>query len=84
MKMKDYHNFYLKCNVLLLADIFEKCRYSSLRNYGLCPSHYFECIILSSDAMLNIRKVVLELNSDPDMILFFKKGMRGRVPNISK
>ena len=24
--MKDYHDFYLKCNVLLLADVFEKCR----------------------------------------------------------
>ena len=30
--MKDYHNLYLKCDVLLLADVFEKCRNNSLKN----------------------------------------------------
>ena len=30
--MKDYHNLYLKCNVLLLADVFEKFRNNSLKN----------------------------------------------------
>ena len=35
--MKDYHDLYLKCNVLLLADVFEKFRNNSLKIYGLCP-----------------------------------------------
>ena len=39
--MKDYHDLYLKCDVLLLADVFEKFINNSLKNYGLCPSHYF-------------------------------------------
>ena len=30
--VKDYHNLYLKCNVLLLADVFEKIRNNSLKN----------------------------------------------------
>ena len=38
--MKYYHNLYLKCDVLLLADVSEKFRNNSLKNYGLCPSHY--------------------------------------------
>ena len=38
--MKDYHNFSLKCDVLLLADVFEKFRNNNLKNYELCPSHY--------------------------------------------
>ena len=38
--MKGYHNLYLKCNVLLLADVFEKNRKNSVKNYGLFPSHY--------------------------------------------
>ena len=30
-KMKNYHNFHLKCDVLLLASVFEKFRNSSLK-----------------------------------------------------
>ena len=37
--MKDYHSLYLKCNVLLIADLFEKFRNNSLKNYGLRPNH---------------------------------------------
>ena len=81
--MKDYHNLYLKCDVLLLADVFEKLRDNSLKNYGSCPSHYLSAPGLIWDAMLNMRKVKLELNSDPDMYIFFEQGMRDRVSYIS-
>ena len=37
--MKDFHDLYFKCDMLLLA-VFEKFRNNSLKNYGLCPSHY--------------------------------------------
>ena len=33
--MKGYHNLYLKCDVSLLADVFEKFRNNSFKNYGL-------------------------------------------------
>ena len=39
--MKGYHDLYLKCDVLLLADVFEKFRNNGLNIYGLCPSHYW-------------------------------------------
>ena len=39
-KMKDYHKFWLKYDVLLLVYVFEKFGHISLKNYGLCPSHY--------------------------------------------
>ena len=44
--MKDYHDMYLKCGVLLLADIFEKSRNNSIKNCGLYLSYYFENTIL--------------------------------------
>ena len=66
--MKDYHDLYLKCDVLLLADVFEKFRNNSLKNYGLCPSHYLSEPGLSWDAMLKTTKIELELIPDPDIL----------------
>ena len=59
--MKDYHDLYLKCDVLLLGDVFEKFRNSSFKNYGLWPSHYLSAPGLSWDAMLKMTKIKLEL-----------------------
>ena len=71
--MKDHYDLYLNCDVLLLADVFEKFRNNSLKNNGLCPSHYLRAPALSWDAMLNMTKVKLELITDPDRYIFFEK-----------
>ena len=63
--MKDYHDLYLKWDVLLLTDVFENFRNNSLINYGLCPSHYLSLPALSWDAILNMTKMKLEFISDP-------------------
>ena len=55
-KMKDYHNLYLTCDVLLLADVFEKFRNISLKNYELCPSHYSRAQDLIWVAMFKMTK----------------------------
>ena len=76
-------DLHLKCDVLLLADVFEKFRNNSLKNYGLCPSHCLGAAALSWDAMLNMKQMNLEHISDPDMYIFFEKGMRGGISYIS-
>ena len=84
MKMiKDYHDLYLKCDVLLLADIFKKFRNNNLKNYGLIPSHCLSAPRLNWDAMLKMTKIELELIPDPDMYIFFEKGIRGEISYIS-
>ena len=45
--MKDYHDLYLKCEFLLLADFFEMFRNNNFNNYGLCPSNYLSARGLS-------------------------------------
>ena len=74
--LKEYHELYLKCDVLLLVDVFEKSINNSLKNYELCPSHYLSTSALSWDEMLNMTKFVLELIPDTDMYIFFGKGTR--------
>ena len=74
--MKNYHHLHLKCDVLLLADVFEKFGNSNLKNYGFL-SHYLSTPASSWDAVLSMTK--LELIFDVDMHLFFLKGMRDRV-----
>ena len=57
--MKNYYNLYLKRDILLLADVFEKFRNRSRENYGLCSSHYLNAPPLNWDAMLSMSKVDL-------------------------
>ena len=56
----DFHNHYLKKDVLLLADEFEKFIFTSLKYYNLDPCHYFSAPELSWDAMLKMTKVESE------------------------
>ena len=75
---------YLKTDVLLLFDFFEKFIDVCLKDYGLIPCHYFSSPGLSWDAMLKMTGIRLEKISDIDMHLFLEKGMRGGVSYISK
>ena len=38
--MGDYHDLYVQCDTLLLADVFEKFRDTCIEIYGLDPSHF--------------------------------------------
>ena len=48
----EYHDLFLKSDVLLLADVFQKFVKTCLNYYGLDPCHYFSAPRLSWDAML--------------------------------
>ena len=83
----DYHDLYLKTDVLLLADVFEKFINTCLDYHGLDPCHYFPSPGLSWDAMLKMTTIELELRIraiEIDMHLFIEKGMRGSISYINK
>ena len=50
--MGEYHDLYLKTDVILLADIFENFRDVCLKNYKLDPAWYHTSPGLSWDALL--------------------------------
>ena len=86
-KMKavgDYQDLYLKTDVLLLIDVFDKFIGVCLEYYGLDPCHYFSSPGLSWDPMLKMIGVELELISDIEMCLFIEKGIRGGISYIAK
>ena len=83
-KMKEYYKLYLKCDVLLLANVLQKLRSVCLEYYRLDRCHYFSSPELSYDAMLKITNVELELTTDVDINKFIEKGMRGGVSHRAR
>ena len=57
---KDFHNHYLKKDVLFLSDVFEKFISTCLKYYNLDLCHYFSAPGLSWDAMLKMTGVALK------------------------
>ena len=81
---KDFHNHYLKKDVLFLADVFEKFISTCQKYYNLDPCYHFSAPGLFWDALLKMTKVELEKISGADMHLFVEKGMRGGISYINK
>ena len=82
--MGDYHDYYLKLDVLLLADVFGKFIDMCLKFYGFDPCHYFSSPGLRWDTMLKMTGVKLEKISDIDVYLFIEKRMKEGISYIAK
>lgn len=91
LKMKtfeEYLMFYLKTDVLLLADVFENYRDTMLNSHKLDPACYITSPGFSWDALLYkmskgpIKQ--LEQLTDYDMVMFFERGTRGGMCVVSK
>ena len=74
--MRDYHDFYLKLDVLLLADVFENFRLTASSSYGLDPLHYLTLPSYSWDACLKKTRVELDLLDDPEKFLMIENNVK--------
>ena len=78
----DYHDIYLKSDVFILADIFQKFREVCMQVYRLDPAHFYSAPNLSWDVMLITTGVKMELMQDIDQLLFFEKAIRGGINGL--
>ena len=81
---QDYHDLYLKTDVLLLADVMDNYRAVTLSSHQLDPLNFLTAPSLSFNAALKRTKVELRLLTDLDMIHFFQRGIRGGLSYICK
>ena len=79
----DYQNIYLRTDVFLLGDNFQKFREVCMQVYKLDPAHFYSAPNLNWDAMLITTGKKLELLQDIDQLLFFEKGIRGGINVLS-
>ena len=75
----DYHDLYLRTDVVLLANMYEAFRDTCLKHYKLDPAHFYTSPGLAWKACLKHTGIKLELLTNPDMLLMFKQGIRGGI-----
>ena len=75
----DYHDLYLRTDVVLLANVYEAFRDTCLTHYKLDPAHFYTSPGLAWKACLRCTGIKLELLTDPDMLLMFERVIRGGI-----
>ena len=75
--MGEYHDLYLKTDVLLLTDVFENFRDMCLSYYGLDPVYYYTLPNFAFDAMLKLTGIEIDLVYDQEMYEMIEAGLRG-------
>ena len=77
--LADYHDLYLRTDVVLLANVCEAFRDTCLRHFSLDPAHFYTSPGLAWKACLKHTGIELELLTNPDMLLMFEWGIRGGI-----
>ena len=75
----EYHDLYVQCDTLLLADVFENFRAKCIEICGLDPANFLTAPGLAWQACLKEAKVELKLLTDINMLLMVENGIRGGI-----
>jgi len=79
----EYHDHYLKSDVLLLTDVFENFRGTVFEKHGLDCLYYPTLPSLAWSMALKHTKVELDLITDPEAYLMIENSIRGGIATIS-
>ena len=72
-----YNDLYIKCDVLVLADVFTSYRKKIYEIYGLDPSYCISPPGFSNRVMLKMTNIEIKLKTSVDMHLIMQDGIRG-------
>ena len=75
----EYHDLYLKTDVILLANVFEAFRKVCLKKLWIGSCSLYTAFGLAWKACLKKTGVGLKLLLDPDMLSMFERGIRGGI-----
>jgi hypothetical protein len=75
----DYHFKYLIADTVLLADVFENYRKTSLEVYDLDPTLFVSAPSLSWNAFLKFTKIEIEIPTDIELVMLIGRNMRGGI-----
>ena len=71
--LDDYHDLYVQRDTFLLPNVFENFRTKCIEIYELDPAHLLSAPGLAWQACLRKTEVKLELLTNVNMLLWFKK-----------
>ena len=78
-ELGEYHDLYLKTDIILLANMFEAFRNICLEYCQLDAAHFYTSPGQAWQACLKKMGIKLELLTDPDILLMFKCSIRGLI-----
>ena len=78
----DYHDLYLRTDVVLLTNVYEAFRETCLEHYKLDPAHFYTSPRLTWKACLKCTEMRLKLLTDLAMLLMFEHGIRGGITQV--
>ena len=81
---RNFHDLYMKTDVILLADVFEEFSNMCFGYFGLHPGNYYTVPGYAWDALLKYSKANLAPLVEEDMYIFLERGIRGGYSNIHK
>ncbi len=76
---EEYHNLYLKTNVLLLVDIFINYIIMYFKNNSLDLSHYIFAYRMFNDSLYKSSKIKLKLMINMNKYLIVENRIHGRI-----
>ena len=80
---KDYHDFYMKSDVMLLSDCFESFRQTMISAHGLDCLHFPTLPSMTLQIALKMTQIELDLITEPDQHLLLESSIRGGMSYVA-